>query len=131
MMDSFGVKALLALVGVVLSELLGGWDTAIYVLLVLIATDYVSGVLSGVKNRQLNSSIGFHGLIKKVMIILLVVLANCMDMSLGLAEPYLRTGVIYFYSINEGISIIENAVKMGIPIPSILTDLFANRKEGY
>lgn len=93
-----------------------GWLTA---LLTLIVLDYVSGVTAAFLNRQLSSRVGFSGLLKKVLILLLAALGALLDDLLG-AGGVLRSMVFGFYAANEGLSLVENAARCGIKVPAKL-----------
>lgn len=116
------VKISIAGVGGVLSYLFGGFDNLMMTLLILMTIDYISGVLKAIYNRKINSQIGFRGIIKKVMILLLVVLASTLQTVLLSTVP-IRDVVIMFYIANEGISIIENMGSV-IPIPENIKAFF-------
>ena len=107
-------------VGVLSSYLFGAWNDALEALIVAMLIDYVSGVLAAYVNPHLalNSQRGFRGLCKKIMILLLVCLAHFMDSATG--QAVICTAVIWFFIGNEGLSIVENAAKMGLPVPEKL-----------
>lgn len=113
-----------ALAAAFLSWLLGSFDGALKILLVMVVFDYLTGVLkAGIKGTWC-SDIGFHGIARKVMIFIFVGMANIFEAELlGHSEP-LRNAVIYFYIINEGLSIIENAIEFGAPVPEALKKRF-------
>lgn len=97
----------------------------LYVLISFIVIDYITGVLAGIYNKQLSSYIGAKGIIKKVIILCMVWLAVCLDSFMGGASPWIRTVVIYFYIANEGLSILENIGKTGVPIPDAIKQVLA------
>lgn len=101
-------------------RLLGGWDKLIIALLILMALDYVTGIIKGIYNKELSSEIGFKGLLKKVLILIVVSVSVIAEQHLGI--PAVREMVIMFFAVNEGISILENASQMGLPLPSKLKD---------
>ena len=107
-------------VGVLSSYLFGAWNDALEALIVAMLIDYVSGVLAAYVNPNLalNSQRGFRGICKKIMILLLVCLAHFMDLATG--QAVICTAVIWFFLGNEGLSIVENAAKMGLPVPEKL-----------
>ena len=107
-------------VGVLSSYLFGAWNDALEALIVAMLIDYVSGVLAAYVNPNLalNSQRGFRGICKKIMILLLVCLAHLMDTATG--QAVICTAVIWFFLGNEGLSIVENAAKMGLPVPEKL-----------
>lgn len=96
---------------------LGGWDGFIYALLAFMIADYLTGVLCGIADGKLNSEIGFKGIAKKVSILVLVGLSNVLDVTIIGTGSVLRTAVIFFYVSNEGVSLLENAAHLGLPIP--------------
>lgn len=106
--------------------LLGGYDTMMITLLLFMCVDYFSGVLCGISNKELSSEIGFKGIAKKIMIILLVGVTNLLGQSTGIDG--LRYIVISFYLANEGISIIENASILGLPVPQKIKDVLEQLK---
>lgn len=126
-----GCKIALACMGGVLGWLFGGFDSLIYALIAFVALDYVTGVLLAIREKKVSSEIGFHGICKKVMIFVLVTLGHVIDQYVIGSGSSLRTMLIMFYLSNEGISIIENASEMGIPVPDklkgILQQLNKNR----
>lgn len=123
------LKGGLALTGSLLAAFLGGWDGAVYTLLSFIIFDYFTGLFRAFCERKVSSSIGFRGILKKVMILLVVGLSHLMDINLLGGGDVLRTGVIFFYSANEGISITENLGAVGFPIPQKLKNALIQMKE--
>ena len=108
--------------------LLGGWDIALKCLIVVIVIDYLTGVLSAIYNKKLNSIIGTKGIIKKVGYLCIVALSTIIDIITG-QTGVIRTLVIYFFVANEGISIIENIAEMGVPMPKKLIDTLEQLKK--
>lgn len=109
--------------------LLGGVDVALTCLLVAIVLDYMSGIMKAYVNKELSSQIGFKGIVKKVGVLLVVMLAVLVDRVTG-ETGAIRTLVIYYFVANEGLSIIENLGQAGVPIPeSIRKALKALKKE--
>lgn len=111
-----------ALVGGSLGKLLGGWDKMLQILVILIVLDYLSGVLKSIFTRTLSSEIGWKGIIKKVMFMLTVAVANLIQIVIGNVVP-LREIVIAFFIANEALSILENGGAMGIKYPKKLIDI--------
>ncbi len=109
-------------IGVVIGELLGSFDDLLYALIVFVVTDYTTGVLKAVAEKKLSSAIGFKEICKKVCIFTLVGVANVLDTHIIGSGCVLRSAVIFFYISNEGISIIENSARMGLPVPQKLQD---------
>lgn len=124
-----GLQALIALFGGSLGLFLGGLDGLLYTLVLFICLDYVTGVMAAIMQRRLSSSIGFEGIVRKVVIFILVGIAHAIDISVLGRDGAIRSAVIFFYLSNEGISIIENATQIGLPIPrrlqQVLKDLQA------
>ena len=115
-------KIVFASIGGFMSYIFGGFDSLLIALLSLMVLDYISGITKAIYNRKLNSHIGFKGLLKKVMIILVIVLVSVLQKALSGAVP-LRDVVLMFYLANEGISIIENLGTV-IPIPDKVKQFF-------
>jgi len=102
---------------------LGGVDGFMYALIIFVVVDYVTGVMVSVLERRLSSAVGFSGICKKVLIFSLVGIAHVIDVHLIANGSAIRTAVIFFYLSNEGISILENAAKIGLPIPKSLKNI--------
>lgn len=102
---------------------LGGVDGFMYALITFIVIDYITGLMVAVLERKLSSEIGFRGIFKKVLIFTFVGIGNIIDVYLIKNDSAIRTAVIFFYVSNEGISIIENSAKIGLPIPQKLRDI--------
>ena len=98
----------------------GGCDGLIYALITFVVIDYITGVMCAIVSKNLSSEIGFKGLFRKVLIFMLVGIANVIDMQIIGAGSALRVAVIFFYLSNEGISILENAAFLGVPKYKIL-----------
>ena len=109
---------------------LGGVDGFMYALITFVVIDYITGLMVAVLDHKLSSEIGFKGIFKKVLIFIFVAIANIIDCYLIKNGSAIRTAVIFFYVSNEGISIIENAAKIGLPIPEKLKEILEQlRKE--
>lgn len=102
---------------------LGGVDGFMYALIIFVVIDYVTGLMVAVLERKLSSEVGFRGIFKKVLIFTLVGIGNIIDVYLIKNGSAIRTAVLFFYISNEGISIIENSAKIGLPIPQKLKDI--------
>ncbi len=102
---------------------LGGVDGFMYALITFVVIDYVTGLMVAVLERKLSSEVGFRGIFKKVLIFVMVGIGNIIDVHLIKNGSAIRTAVIFFYVSNEGISIIENSAKVGLPIPEKLKDV--------
>lgn len=96
---------------------LGGCDGLLYALLAFVVADYVTGVMCAVSDKKLSSEVGFKGICRKVLIFILVGIANILDVQVIGTGSVLRTAVIFFYISNEGLSLLENAGHLGLPIP--------------
>jgi len=114
------VRLLLAGIGTGGIYLFGAWDVILKALIALVVIDYVTGVMAAFVEKALSSEIGMKGIIKKICIFLMVAVANIVDISTGLDEPYLRTAVIWFFIANEGLSALENMGRLGVPLPEFL-----------
>ena len=113
-------NALVAGVATFFTYVFGSWDLALQVLIVFMILDYGTGVLYAFLNNQLNSEVGFKGLVKKMMILVVLIIGVMVDRILGTGNWVFRTLVAYFYIANEGISLLENVGNIGIPIPNKL-----------
>lgn len=102
--------------------LVGGIDVAMKSLLIVIVIDYITGVMSAIYNKKLNSTIGLKGILKKFSYLIIVSLSVILDRIVG-DTGAIRTLVIYFFVANDGISIVENIGKMGVPLPKKLTEV--------
>ena len=124
-------------VGGWLGYFLGGCDGLLYALIAFVVIDYITGVMCAIINKQLSSEVGFKGIFRKVLIFLLVGIANIIDVQVIGTGAVLRTAVIFFYISNEGVSLLDNAGHLGLPIPEKiktvleqLHDRAENGKEG-
>ena len=124
----FDIRFWSAGAGAALGEYLGSFDSLMYALMAFIATDYVTGVLCAIVEKRVSSSIGFKGICQKVYILALVGVANVLDVHVVGGGCVLRSAVIFFYCANEGISIIENAARIGLPVPEKLTEVMKQLK---
>ena len=117
------VQLVFTAIGGWLGYFLGGCDGLIIALVVFVAVDYLTGILCAVADKSLSSEVGFKGIAKKVVIFMLVGMANILDVEVIGTGSVLRTAVIFFYLSNEGISILENSAHLGLPIPKKLKDV--------
>ena len=131
------IQLLFTAVGGWLGYFLGGCDGLLYALIAFVVIDYITGVMCAIINRELSSAVGFKGIFRKVLIFLLVGIANIIDVQVIGTGAVLRTAVIFFYISNEGVSLLENAGHLGLPIPEKiktvleqLHDRAENGKEG-
>lgn len=112
-----------AAVGGWIGWFLGGCDGLLYALLLFVVSDYITGVLCAVSDKKLSSAVGFKGIARKVLIFILIGIANALDLYVLEHAGVLRTAVIFFYISNEGLSLIENSVHLGLPVPDKLKDV--------
>ena len=117
------IQTTFAAAGAWLGYFLGGCDGLLYALLVFVVVDYLTGVMCAVSDRKLSSAVGFRGICRKVLIFLLVGLAHLLDVQVLHQEGVLRTAVIFFFLANDGLSILENAAHLSLPIPEQLKDV--------
>ena len=110
-------------VGGWLGYFLGGCDGLILALLAFVVIDYITGVMCAIADKKLSSAVGFKGICRKVLIFLLVGIANILDVQVIGTGSVLRTAVIFFYMANEGLSLVENSAHLGLPIPTKLKDV--------
>lgn len=106
---------------------LGGWDSALQILILVMVLDYITGIIKAIKKKKLNSKTGIWGIIKKFGYLIIVVLSVVMDKLVG-DTGAIRTMVIYFFVANDGISILENWGGMGLPLPQKLIDVLEQLK---
>ncbi|HEM5138968.1 TPA: phage holin family protein [Streptococcus suis] len=126
-------KVLFSAIGGIIGSIFGELDGFLYALLVFMVIDYLTGIMAAILEKNLSSSIGKKGIFKKVMIIFLVAMAHMIDLHLVKQGGAVRTAVIFFYFSNEGLSILENATRLGLPIPAririVLRQLQEEHKE--
>lgn len=113
----------LATIGGWIGYFMGGCDGLLYALIAFVVVDYITGFMCAIVDKKLSSEVGFKGICKKVLIFILVGLANILDVQVIGTGCVLRTAVIFFYISNEGMSLLENSVHLGLPIPSKLKDI--------
>jgi toxin secretion/phage lysis holin len=111
------MQLIFSAVGGWLGYFLGGCDGLIYALIAFVVIDYITGVMCAIADHKLSSAVGFKGIYRKVLIFLLVGIANVLDMHIIGTGSILRTAVIFFYISNEGVSLVENAAHLGLPVP--------------
>ena len=112
------IQLIFAGIGGWLGYFLGGCDGLFYALLAFVVIDYVTDVMCAITDKKLSSAVGFKGICRKVLIFLLVGVANILDLHVIGTGSVLRTAVIFFYISNEGVSLLENAGHLGLPIPA-------------
>ena len=111
------IQLAFAAIGGWLGYFLGGCDGLLYALLAFVVIDYITGVMYAIADKNLSSEMGFKGICRKVLIFLLVGIANVLDVQVIGTGSVLRTAVIFFYISNEGVSLLENAAHLGLPVP--------------
>ena len=119
------IQIAITAIGGWLGYFLGGMDGLMIALIVLMTLDYISGVMCAIIDRKLYSAVGFKGVCKKVFILMLVGVAHIIDLHVVGTGSALRGAVICFYMSNEGLSLLENAAHIGLPIPDKLRDILA------
>ncbi len=114
------IQMVFTAVGGWLGYFLGGCDGLLYALLAFVVLDYITGIMCAVADKKLSSAVGFKGICRKVLIFALVGVAHLLDVQIFGETGVLRTAIIFFYMSNEGLSLIENAAYLGLPIPEKL-----------
>jgi len=115
-------KLIFASIGAAIGWFEGGADSFIYALIMFTVVDYIFGVLRAIAEKKLSSRIGAKGIVKKVGMFLIVGMAHLADVYLLGEGGALRTAIVFFYCSNEGISLVENANVIGLPVPKVLKD---------
>lgn len=123
------IQLVFAMLGGWVGYFLGGWDGALYALVTFITVDYVTGVMCAISDRRLSSEVGFRGICRKVIILALVGVGSILDRNVIGTGSVLRTAVIFYYLSNEGISILENASRLGLPVPPKIQRVLEQLKE--
>lgn len=123
------INYIVSLLGTVFVWLLGSWDLPLMTLTSVMALDYITGITRGYVNKQLSSDYGFRGLYKKISIFYILILAVLIDRLIGNGFMF-RSLVCFWYTANEGTSILENAAAIGLPIPQQLVDALVQLKQG-
>ncbi|UJA31342.1 phage holin family protein [Clostridium sporogenes] len=123
------VQMIFASIGGWIGWMLGGMDGFLYALIAFVVIDYLTGIMASILEQKLSSEVGFRGIFKKVLTFVLVGVAHIIDYYLIGSGSAIRTAVIFFYISNEGISILENTAKIGLPIPGKLRNVLEQLKE--
>lgn len=118
-----------AALGGALGAVLGGLDGFIMALVAFVVIDYITGIMVAIVEQKLSSEVGFQGIAKKIAIFCLVAIASIIDANIIKEGSVVRLAVIFFYLSNEGISILENVTKLGLPVPKKLRDVLEQLKE--
>ncbi len=124
------IKVIVVAVGTGITWLLGSWDTALGVLILLVVLDYGTGLLRAYINKEVSSDIGLKGIARKAVIFVVLIVAVMLDRLLNTGTWVFRTLVAYFYIANEGISLLENCAGLGLPIPEKIKDALVQLKDG-
>ena len=114
------IQLMFTAVGGWLGWFLGGCDGLLYALIAFVVIDYITGVMCAINDHTLSSEVGFRGICRKVLIFILVGIANILDVQVIGTGSVLRTAIIFFYISNEGVSLLENAAHLGLPVPEKL-----------
>lgn len=114
-----------------ISALLGGWDKALEILLIVIALDYLTGVACAFKTQTLSSFIGYQGLLKKATIFIVVILAAQLDKMTVSSDHIFRNGTIFFFAANDALSILENAGRLGLRLPMFLKKALVKLRDSH
>ena len=117
------IQLIFAAIGGWLGYFLGGCDGLLYALIAFVVIDYLTGIMCAISDHTLCSEVGFRGICRKVLIFLLVGIANILDIHVLGNGSVLRTAVIFFYISNEGVSLLENAAHLGLPVPEKVKDV--------
>jgi toxin secretion/phage lysis holin len=123
------LQSILAVIGGFLGYFLGGFDAILYTLIIFVVIDFLTGLVNGIINKNLSSEIGAKLIFNKILIFVLVGVANLVETTMLLQSCALRTATIFFYVTNEGISILENVSDSGLPVPLKLRSVLAKLRE--
>lgn len=123
-------KSFIAILGTAFTWLFGAWDTPLGILVLFMALDYLTGVLRGYINKDLSSNVGLHGIARKAVIFVVLIVAVALDRLLNMGNWLFRSLVCYFYIVNEGLSLLENCASLGLPIPEKILDALVQLKDG-
>lgn len=118
-----------ATIGAALGFLFGEVTGLFWALLAFMVLDYVTGIINAVISRTLSSEVGFKGLAKKFVILIFVAVGHIIDTYILGGTPAIMSAVMLFYLANEGISIIENAARLGLPVPKKLVEIMEQLKK--
>jgi len=110
----------MSVIGGLVGYLWGGWNALLGILLAVVALDYATGVAAAYIEKKLSSEVGFKGITKKIFIFVMVAVGHLVDKALGGENSIFKDGVIFFYLANEVLSIVENAGRIGVPVPDQL-----------
>ena len=116
------INSIFSVIATTIIYLIGGFDSAVITLLFMMVFDYITGIISAIYNKKLSSKVGFKGILKKVLMLIIVCVATLIDRLVG-ESGAIRTLVIYYYVANEGISILENLVECNVKFPKKLVEI--------
>ncbi|MDL2205285.1 phage holin family protein [Eubacteriales bacterium OttesenSCG-928-N13] len=119
------IQMSIAIIGGWLGYFLGGMDGLLIALVAFMVLDYITGIMYAIIDKKLSSAVGFKGVFKKALILILVGVANIADVHVVGSGSALRSAVICFYLSNEGLSLLENAARIGLPVPDKLKEILA------
>lgn len=122
-----GIKFACGVIAAVLSNIFGGIDALFTALLICVVIDYITGIMAAIYEKKLNSEVGFRGILKKIAILCIVVLAHELEVVVGIGG--IRDLAVGFYIANEGISILENSAKMNVPVARNLAGILEQLKD--
>lgn len=117
------IQCIFSVLGGYIGYFIGGRDNLLTALIVFMVTDYITGIMCAIVDKKLSSSIGFKGICRKVLILIMVGIANLLDLHIIGTGSVLRTAIIFFYLSNEGVSLIENAGHLGLPVPKKIKEV--------
>ena len=124
------IQGVIAIAGGFFGWFLGGLDGFLYALIAFVVIDYLTGIMCAIVDKKLSSDVGFKGLFRKILIFVMVGVGHLVDTQVIGDGSVLRTAVIFFYLSNEGVSLLENAAHLGLPIPQKLKDVLAQLHHG-
>ena len=122
------IQLVFAAVGGWLGYFLGGCDGLLIALVIFVTCDYLTGIMCAIADKKLSSEVGFKGIVKKILILMLVGVAHVLDAYVLNSTPVLQSAVMMFFVANEGISLVENAAGVGIPIPKKMLEVLKQLK---
>ena len=117
------IQLVLTAIGGGIGWFLGGWDGFLYALVAFVVIDYLTGLMCAALDKKLSSEVGFKGIMRKVLIFVMVGIGHIIDTRILGDGSVLRTAVIFFYCSNEGLSVLENAAHIGLPVPNKLKEV--------
>jgi len=130
MFKNIPISAMTSIVATGIISVFGGWDSDLQAIVAMIVLDYTTGIIAATINAELSSKIGFKGILKKVLYLIVIAVAVVLDNLIG-AGGWIRSATIYFFVANEGISILENAGKSGLRYPKFLFEKLQQIQDKY